>query len=206
MKYYAVKKGRQTGIFTDWDTCKEQVQGYPGAIYKSFKLEKDALDWINDAVTKKIETIKPTKSLTVSPIAYVDGSYMDEVSKTCVGSGVILILPNGEEISISDSIDDAEFAKMRQVGGEMRAAELAVEKAIENGCGEIIICYDYKGIACWATGEWKTNNIYTAAYAEKMRSLGSQIEITFNKVEAHSGNKYNDIADILAKRSITKMN
>ena len=36
MKYYAVKKGRKTGIFTTWDDCKAQVNGYKGAVYKSF--------------------------------------------------------------------------------------------------------------------------------------------------------------------------
>ncbi|MBQ2004700.1 MAG: RNase H1/viroplasmin domain-containing protein, partial [Peptococcaceae bacterium] len=30
-KYYAVKVGRETGIFTTWDACKAQVQGYSGA-------------------------------------------------------------------------------------------------------------------------------------------------------------------------------
>lgn len=37
-KFYAVRKGKKTGIFSTWDECKEQVTGYKGAIYKSFKL------------------------------------------------------------------------------------------------------------------------------------------------------------------------
>ena len=35
-KYYAVKKGRETGIFDNWDKCKSLVMGFNGAIYKSF--------------------------------------------------------------------------------------------------------------------------------------------------------------------------
>lgn len=42
MKYYAVRKGRQTGIFTDWDACSKSVTGYAGAQFKSFKSLKDA--------------------------------------------------------------------------------------------------------------------------------------------------------------------
>ena len=38
MKFYAVKQGRKTGIFTSWDEAKAQVDGYSGAVYKSFKL------------------------------------------------------------------------------------------------------------------------------------------------------------------------
>ena len=36
-KYYAVKNGRQTGIFESWAECEEQVKGFSGAVYKSFK-------------------------------------------------------------------------------------------------------------------------------------------------------------------------
>jgi len=36
-KVYVVWKGRQTGIFTTWEECAAQVQGYPGAEYKAFE-------------------------------------------------------------------------------------------------------------------------------------------------------------------------
>jgi len=36
-KYYVVWQGRETGIFDSWDDCKKQVQGVPGAKYKSFE-------------------------------------------------------------------------------------------------------------------------------------------------------------------------
>ena len=37
MKYYAVYKGNQPGIYTNWDECKLQIHKFQGAIYKSFK-------------------------------------------------------------------------------------------------------------------------------------------------------------------------
>ena len=42
VKYYAVKQGRKPGVYETWDECKEQVDGYSGAIYKSFKSRIDA--------------------------------------------------------------------------------------------------------------------------------------------------------------------
>ncbi|NJL22894.1 MAG: ribonuclease H [Leptolyngbyaceae cyanobacterium SM1_3_5] len=42
MKYYAVMKGRQTGIFTSWSKCEAQVKGFSGAIYKSFSTKAEA--------------------------------------------------------------------------------------------------------------------------------------------------------------------
>lgn len=41
-KFYVVWKGRETGIFTDWASCKRQVDQFPGARYKSFKTRSEA--------------------------------------------------------------------------------------------------------------------------------------------------------------------
>lgn len=41
-KFYVVWKGRQTGIFTSWDECAKQVNGFPGAEYKSFATRSEA--------------------------------------------------------------------------------------------------------------------------------------------------------------------
>ena len=44
-KFYAVKVGRQFGIYDTWDKCKEQVDGYPGAKYKACKTLEEAEDY-----------------------------------------------------------------------------------------------------------------------------------------------------------------
>ncbi len=41
-KYYVVWQGKQPGIYTDWDTCREQVQGVQGAQYKGFDTMAEA--------------------------------------------------------------------------------------------------------------------------------------------------------------------
>lgn len=35
-KFYVVWTGFQTGVFTTWEACRKQVQGYPNAKYKAF--------------------------------------------------------------------------------------------------------------------------------------------------------------------------
>ncbi len=35
-KYYTVWRGHQTGVFDSWDECRKAVEGYQGAIYRSF--------------------------------------------------------------------------------------------------------------------------------------------------------------------------
>ena len=46
MKYYAVAKGRQKGVYKTWEECKKQVDGYSGAIFKSFDNEADAKKYV----------------------------------------------------------------------------------------------------------------------------------------------------------------
>ena len=41
-KFYVVWKGRKPGIYTDWNSCKAQVDQFPGARYKSFKTQAEA--------------------------------------------------------------------------------------------------------------------------------------------------------------------
>jgi len=42
MKHYVIRKGKKTWIFTSRDECKDYVQGFPDAKYKSFKTLKEA--------------------------------------------------------------------------------------------------------------------------------------------------------------------
>lgn len=35
-KYYVVWNGRQVGVYSNWDSCKMQIEGFKGAKYKSF--------------------------------------------------------------------------------------------------------------------------------------------------------------------------
>jgi ribonuclease HI len=41
-KFYVVWKGRQVGIFDNWELCNQQVHGVAGAIYKSFLTRAEA--------------------------------------------------------------------------------------------------------------------------------------------------------------------
>lgn len=41
-KYYVVWKGKKTGVFSSWDTCKKQIDGFEGAQYKAFVNKNEA--------------------------------------------------------------------------------------------------------------------------------------------------------------------
>ena len=48
MKYYVVWRGVQPGVYASWAECKAQVEGFDGALYKSFPSETAARSAFND--------------------------------------------------------------------------------------------------------------------------------------------------------------
>jgi len=54
-KYYAVRSGREPGIYLTWDECKAQVDGYQKAEYKGFSALGDA-----EAYLSYVKTAKPS--------------------------------------------------------------------------------------------------------------------------------------------------
>ena len=188
MKYYAVRKGRKTGIFTDWDTCRAQVEGFSGAEYKSFA-EKSAAE----------AYIKGEQAEFDGTTAYVDGSFNVKTGEYAYGA---VIFSDGEMKKFSEKFSDAEMAEMRNVAGEIKGAEFAMRYCVENGIKSVKIVYDYIGIEAWAKGEWKTNKKGTAAYKAYYDSIKDKIFVQFEKVKGHSGDIYNDMADELAKGAL----
>ena len=44
-KYYAVRKGFKPGIYTTWEECKKNVDGFSGAEYKGFMTREEAVSF-----------------------------------------------------------------------------------------------------------------------------------------------------------------
>jgi len=192
-KYYAVLKGRESGIYESWTEAEAQVKGFAGAEFKSFKTKKEATAYLNGVDVKK------EPELADGLCAFVDGSFDAESGIYAYG---IVFLNNGEMETAKGIGTNEEAASMRNVAGELRGAMLAMKYAAENGFDKITIYHDYEGIAAWAEGRWKTNLSCTAAYKSYCGKMKEKVGVCFVKVPAHSGITYNEMADELAKSAI----
>ena len=194
-KFYAVANGRIKGIFLSWPDCSAQVTKFSCAKFQSFHSIDEAVDFATETVK---EVSEPEAEIDISKtcIAYVDGSFNAKNNE--YGWGVVM-LTNGKEYCVSGSGNDEEDAKLRNVAGEILGAKRAIERAIEMGCPEIHIYYDYYGIEMWATGMWKRKTKQTIAYHSFVTEAKKRINIIFHKVKGHTGVALNDRADELAK-------
>jgi len=199
-KFYAVRAGRKTGIFLTWNECKSYVIGYPGAEYKGFETKEEAVSFMNIGVSDSDESEKETENAGGDKaVAYVDGSYNIHDKRFSYGA---VILYKGEEYRLNKAFEDEELAEMRNVAGEIKGSEAAMQFFLDNNISEADIYHDYEGVAKWCRGEWKTNRDGTKKYAEFYKKVCEKVKINFIKVKGHSGDKYNDIADRLAKDAL----
>lgn len=85
-KYYVVWEGMEPGIYDNWDDCREQIEHYPGAKYKSFKTKEEAVaayrgtgeaeaGLFNMISLKNLEKIEP------SQVSYTD---IPEINLTAI--------------------------------------------------------------------------------------------------------------------------
>jgi len=195
-KYYAVRSGRQTGIFSTWDECKRLVTGYPGAAYKGFATLEEAQAFLNGGQPAQ-QT--PAAAPAETAVAYVDGSYLHDTREFACGA---VVFWQGEELHFSEKFRDPDLCDMRNVAGEIKGSETVIRWCIEQNIPAVEIHHDYEGIAKWCNGDWKANKPGTQAYAAFCRAAMQKLHITFVKVKGHSGDTYNDLADALAKKAL----
>lgn len=191
MKYYAVRIGRNPGIYHTWDECKRETMGFKGASFKKFSTREDAEAFINEIEEDKKESAEKDEL-----VVYVDGSYRNSDKSHSYG---VYMFNDEEEYTYSKRF--FKDSDMRNVSGEIKGAMRAMEEAAKLGKKKIYLHYDYEGIRSWALGFWKTNKDGTIYYKNFYDSIKDKLEVKFIKVEAHTGVKYNELVDKLAKEA-----
>ena len=190
MKYYAVKTNDENKIFTSWDECSLFLKGKKQILYKAFKTEEEAKDFICGKEELPKHDI---------PTAYIDGSYDGNTGRYSFG-GVLII--GNEILSFNKAYDKDEYSSARNVAGEIKGAGYIIKYCINRNIKELTIYYDYIGIEKWFTKEWKASSDIAKVYVDFVDGIREKIKIHFVKVKSHSNDLYNDQADALAKAAL----
>lgn len=148
MFYYAVRNGRNPGIYNTWDECNEQVSGFKGAIFKKFKSYEEARNYVNNIENN---TVAKEEIIERDGCIYVDGSYGShthgfgwgsvingydgcDLIPYCHENGLIndlnikpVILPVGRRVVIVSKFEDVT---QQNNGAELLSAVVALRLAI----------------------------------------------------------------------------
>lgn len=208
-KVYVVIRGRgpTPAIYSTWDECKKCTDGFRGAMYQSFNNLNDANAYKERHTVQNKTEIKSSSEIPIVGriLAYVDGSSM-----TCgAGYGIVLIDGNsvkeysGKIASEGDKVATNNYAEL-----------YAIAVTIDNTQGPITIFsdseYSINCLTVWHK-EWRLNNWLSSRGEPVMNQpiiqyILQKIEgrnVSFEHIKAHAGHKYNEMADVLAKKGAT---
>lgn len=223
-KYYVVWQGRERGIFTDWNSCKMQVDKFTGAKYKSFPTKEEAEAAFSGTYVKSTKTSSPgstfvkkktsaktVKTYTASDIAkmkvdtkiFTDGGCEPNPGKA--GSGIAVY---------RDGVIDELWHGLYNPMGTNNTAELnALYHALLMAKDEIkkdksvaIFCDSKYSIQCvtmwainWERNGWKKNGgeIKNLDLIKKIYALHQLLkkDVKVLHVNGHVGVEGNELAD-----------
>ena len=193
-KYYAVRNGRKTGVFKTWAECEAQVNGYPGADFKSFPTDLLAEEYMKGSTQEKIKAI--TAPLDIGAEIYVDGSFKKEQGYAWAYAFYF----DGElkhyEYGVGKNKD---AAILRNVAGELSAAMHAAAYLDQSNITQAIIYHDYTGVAQWAEGNWKARDEFAKAYVDFMSKKQREHDFKFIHIDGHTGVEGNEFVDRLCR-------
>ena len=196
-KWYAVKSvdGKIVNYITPNFIAFERMVNYHKAVSKSCNSLEEAKRYLGLVDFKS--KIGPEIA-----VAYVDGTYDRELGM--YGSG-IYICHNDKEIEIKKSGSDETMVASRHIAGEINAAMIAMNFAIEKGVKKLVLYYDFKGLWTLAMGFVDPHVPTTIKYVNFCEKALRKLDVEFRHVTSHSGNIGNVHADALAKAALAEV-
>jgi ribonuclease HI len=223
-KYYAVARGRATGIFSTWfgpGNAEEQVRGFAGARFKGFPSIDEARSWLQKQQSathhKKQPDRKPrstvqSKQTTPDPsthqaevIVYTDGGCSCNPGPGGYGA---VILAGGKRKELSGGFKHTTNNRMELMGC------IVALKSIKPGASVLVHSdsqYVVNGIskgwaAKWRAQGWMRNKNDAAENYdlwEELLDACAPLTVRFVWVKGHAGNEENECCDQLATQALT---
>jgi ribonuclease HI len=215
--FYAVAKGRKTGIFTTWAEAFKQVDGLHSAAFKKFSTQSEAEAFIQKYHnTRSSQKNDPDPEDPTTLVAFCDGSAIGNGKVNCK-AGYACIFPHNTSWNVSSKLVD-------QLATNNRAEYLAALEAMKRANQEdptgqkvlyifsdsmLLIRSMTEWIENWQKNNWYKPNGDAVLNQDILRQLiqaQRTRRIIWRHVKAHTGkkdwkSKWNDIADRQAKQA-----
>ena len=213
-KFYAVKRGRKTGLFTVWAECAAQVKGFQGAVYKGFMTEEEARAWLGGADARAEQ---PRAAAEMAAPSAPDADYIIHTDGSCLrnpggpGGWAAVIETTATGAVKEKSGGDPETTNNRM---ELTAALMALSAVPEGARVALYTDSQYLKNAftkfwlpAWKKRGWKKADGEPVLNQDLWVQLDAAFaarQVQFHWVKGHAGNPRNERCDALARAEAEK--
>ena len=213
-KFYAVKRGRKTGLYTVWAECAAQVKGFQGAVYKGFMTEDEARAWLGGADAR---TEQPRAAAEMAAPSAPDADYIIHTDGSCLrnpggAGGWAAVIETTATGSVEEkSGGDPETTNNRM---ELTAALMALSAVPEGARVALYTDSQYLKNAftkfwlpAWKKRGWKKADGEPVLNQDLWVQLDAAFaarQVQFHWVKGHAGNPRNERCDALARAEAEK--
>lgn len=148
--YYAVAKGHNPGIYTDWTTTNENIKGFSGAVYESFKTMLEAQQYLDNYNAKNHPTASPSsrlETLTQQQLMVInqllEGESILLTGAGGVGKSYLLSVIYTEFPGIKKRIYSAKYPKST-------SKLIRIQMCAMTGCAALLLGHKAKTVHSWA--------------------------------------------------------
>ncbi|GMF13222.1 unnamed protein product [Phytophthora lilii] len=215
--WYAVAKGRKSGVFRSWKEAKKQVENLFSASFKKFPTKEQAEAFVKQhAAAAKGQAGDPDPKDPNTFVAFCDGSALENGRRGC-RAGYACIFPHNEDWNVAKQLVEDRATNNR---AEYMAALEAMKRAnLEDpeGCRMLYIFSDSmllirsmtEWIGTWQRNNWKKSDgaiVQNRDLLELLVAEKGHRRIRWTHVKAHTGkqdwrSKWNDVADNAARNA-----
>lgn len=220
MSFYAVAKGKQTGVFNTWDECKQQTTGFTGAVFKKFPTKAEAEQFVLDKTTSPNKK-KPTRN-TITQIedsafqpdyyVYTDGSCSDN-GRANAAAGIGIYFGENDPRNVAQRVTGKQTNNTAELGAIIHLHAI-IKADIDQGRKIAIVSDSEYAIRCVTTygqkcaeTSWKTAMPNKELVKTAYELYKDATNVRFLHIMAHTDNTDihsigNDGADKLANKAI----
>lgn len=213
-KFYAVKRGRKTGLYTVWAECAAQVKSFQGAVYKGFMTEEEARAWLGGADAR---TEQPRAAAEMAAPSAPDADYIIHTDGSCLrnpggAGGWAAVIETAATGAVEEkSGGDPETTNNRM---ELTAALMALTAVPEGARVALYTDSQYLKNAftkfwlpAWKKRGWKKADGEPVLNQDLWVQLDAAFaarQVQFHWVKGHAGNLRNERCDALARAEAEK--
>ncbi|WP_322490099.1 ribonuclease HI [Chloroflexus sp.] len=203
-QYYLVVRGRQPGLYQQWqgaNGAQAQVDGFPNALYKRFATLVAAREWVATlppAERAQAQALLPAEAETpVSPtdtpagtvVMYTDGSAIGNPGPG--GYGVVLRY-NSHYKELSGGFRHTTNNRMEIMAciAGLRALKRPIAVTIRSDSEYVVQAMQKRWVRRWQANNWMRNESEPVKNADlwaELLALCERHQVTFVRVSGHSG-------------------